>query len=166
MGCTLLEPIKISHETQYNYQGPKNSRFYSLFNTSYMFQMTRKDPVHSIPLKDYVLQQLRQCHNLFGDKVFHELTQQIDPEVYLQLQQFTSSWFKSWLKKNHVTAELWLLDMFLNHVTAEVYDCLSYVCTIWLQLCDCFFICLSSHVLDWSCDYIVTWHNDQVTLQS
>lgn len=53
--------------------------------------LTRKDPVHSIPLKDFVFQQLRQCHNIHGDKIFDELTQQIDPDVYLQLQQFTKT---------------------------------------------------------------------------
>ncbi|KAL4228026.1 Importin-11 [Mactra antiquata] len=53
--------------------------------------LSRTDPVHSIPLKEFVFQQLRQCHNLHGDKLFDELTHQIDPDVYLQLQQFTKT---------------------------------------------------------------------------
>jgi len=77
-----------------------------------LFQMTRKDPVHSIPLKDYVLQQLRQCHNLFGDKAFDELTKQIDAQVYLQLQRFTSTWSKAMWQTVSV--------MCVGHVTEQV----------------------------------------------
>ncbi|KAH3830258.1 hypothetical protein DPMN_103499 [Dreissena polymorpha] len=50
--------------------------------------LTLKDPVHSVPLKDFVFQQLRQCHNIHGDAVFDKLVQQVDPDVYMQLQQF------------------------------------------------------------------------------
>ncbi|XP_060607409.1 importin-11-like isoform X2 [Ruditapes philippinarum] len=53
--------------------------------------LMRQDPVHTIPLKEFVFQQLRQCHNIHGDKVFDELTRLIDPDVYIQLQQFTKT---------------------------------------------------------------------------
>ncbi|XP_052792511.1 importin-11-like [Mya arenaria] len=53
--------------------------------------LTLKDPVHTIPLKDFVFQQLRQVHNQHGDETFDRLTRQIDPDVYLQLQQFSKT---------------------------------------------------------------------------
>ena len=57
----------------------------------HMLQMTLKDPVHSVPLKEFVFQQLRECHNRLGDTAFDALTQQIDPDVYIQLQQFSKT---------------------------------------------------------------------------
>ena len=64
---------------------------FSALVLKHIFQLMRQDPVHTIPLKEFVFQQLRQCHNIHGDKVFDDLTRLIDPDVYIQLQQFTKT---------------------------------------------------------------------------
>ncbi|XP_041361999.1 importin-11-like isoform X2 [Gigantopelta aegis] len=51
--------------------------------------LARKDPVHTVSLKDYVMSQLKQCQQAHGQAVFGRLMDQVDPDILSQLQQFS-----------------------------------------------------------------------------
>nr|XP_022334186.1 importin-11-like [Crassostrea virginica] len=51
-------------------------------------QLSKQDPVHTIPLKDFLVAQLKACQELRGEK-FDHLMEQVDPEIVQQLRNFT-----------------------------------------------------------------------------
>lgn len=58
------------------------------FNGSVIFQLSKQDPVHTVPLKDYLMSQLRACQEQRGEK-FNQLMGLVDPEIVQQLKSFT-----------------------------------------------------------------------------
>lgn len=50
--------------------------------------LSKRDPVHSVPLKDFIYSQLNQCQRLHGQEAFHRLMEQVDPDIMTQLQHF------------------------------------------------------------------------------
>lgn len=51
-------------------------------------QLSKQDPVHTVPLKDYLVSQLRACQEQRGEK-FNQLMGLVDPEIVQQLKSFT-----------------------------------------------------------------------------
>jgi hypothetical protein len=51
----------------------------------------KKDPVHTIALRDYLLSQLRACQLLHGQSVFNQMMDTVDSEIIKQLHEFTNS---------------------------------------------------------------------------
>lgn len=51
-------------------------------------KLSKKDPVHTIALRDYLFSQLRACQLVHGDSVFAELMETVDAEIVKQLQEF------------------------------------------------------------------------------
>ncbi|XP_062597784.1 importin-11-like [Saccostrea cucullata] len=51
-------------------------------------QLSKQDPVHTVPLKDFLMSQLHLCKEQRGDK-FDLLMNQVDPEIVQQLTAFT-----------------------------------------------------------------------------
>ncbi|XP_076103519.1 importin-11-like [Mytilus galloprovincialis] len=52
-------------------------------------KLSKKDPVHTIALREYLLSQLRACQLLHGQSVFNEMMDSVDSEIVHQLQEFT-----------------------------------------------------------------------------
>lgn len=53
-----------------------------------VLQLSKQDPVHTVPLKDYLVSQLRACQEQRGEK-FNQLMGLVDPEIVQQLKSFT-----------------------------------------------------------------------------
>lgn len=53
--------------------------------------LLRKDPVHTIPLKDFLISQLSACQQLHGQVTFNRLMEQVDTEITQQLHEFATS---------------------------------------------------------------------------
>ncbi|XP_069137987.1 importin-11-like [Argopecten irradians] len=51
--------------------------------------LCRQDPVHMVPLKEYVLSQLTACQQIHGQDTFDKLMSQVDPEILQQLREFS-----------------------------------------------------------------------------
>ncbi|XP_048738332.2 importin-11-like [Ostrea edulis] len=51
-------------------------------------QLSKQDPVHTVPLKDFLMSQLQSCQEQTGEK-FDLLMEQVDPEIIQQLRTFT-----------------------------------------------------------------------------
>ena len=51
-------------------------------------QLSLQDPVHTINLKDFVLQELTKCQSQYGQNTFNQLMETVDPDVVQQLQDF------------------------------------------------------------------------------
>ena len=61
--------------------------YYIIFRVSF-FQLSFKDPVFCISLRDFVMSQLTEYQRQQGTPKFEELMQSIDIEIQQQLQQF------------------------------------------------------------------------------
>ncbi len=55
-------------------------------------QLLLQDPVHTVNLKDYVQQTLVKCQSVYGQTVFSQLMETVDPDVLQQLQDFVHLW--------------------------------------------------------------------------
>ena len=60
-------------------------------STDFQFslQFSRKDPVHSVPLKDFVVGHLNLCQTTYGQEQFDNLMSQVDSEILQQLHGFS-----------------------------------------------------------------------------
>ncbi|RXM97390.1 Importin-11 [Acipenser ruthenus] len=47
-----------------------------------------KDPVHSVPLQQFVYEKLKAQQGLIGDQSFQTLMETVDTEIVKQLQEF------------------------------------------------------------------------------
>ncbi|XP_050400869.1 importin-11 [Patella vulgata] len=52
--------------------------------------LSRKDPVHTVSLKEYVMSQLTQCQQVHGQMTFDRIMGELDPEIIQQLQELCS----------------------------------------------------------------------------
>ncbi|KAL5005534.1 hypothetical protein ScPMuIL_018990 [Solemya velum] len=51
--------------------------------------LSKRDPVHTVALREYVISQLTLCQQMHGQAGFEHLMEQVDPEIIQQLQSFT-----------------------------------------------------------------------------
>ncbi|MGH0172310.1 UNVERIFIED_CONTAM: hypothetical protein FKN15_063088 [Acipenser sinensis] len=53
-----------------------------------MLSLALKDPVHSVPLQQFVYEKLKAQQGLIGDQSFQALMETVDTEIVRQLQEF------------------------------------------------------------------------------
>ncbi len=53
-----------------------------------VFQLSFRDPVHTVNLRDYVMQELSKCRQQHGQPGFDHLMEMVDIEIRQQLQEF------------------------------------------------------------------------------
>ncbi|KAK3096574.1 hypothetical protein FSP39_001428 [Pinctada imbricata] len=51
--------------------------------------ISKKDPVHTIPLKDFLMGHLNMCQQMYGQERFNTLMSQVDNEIVQQLHAFS-----------------------------------------------------------------------------
>ncbi|XP_070542667.1 importin-11-like [Ptychodera flava] len=51
-------------------------------------RLSMKDPVHSVSLRDFVINKLSACQQLYGQPVFESMMSTVDVEIVQQMQQF------------------------------------------------------------------------------
>lgn len=61
---------------------------FSLFFFFVLLQLALEDPVHSVPLHQFVYEKLKAQQTLMGDPGFGILMETVDTELVRQLQEF------------------------------------------------------------------------------
>uniref|UniRef100_A0A8B9I9U4 Importin-7/11-like TPR repeats domain-containing protein n=1 Tax=Anser brachyrhynchus TaxID=132585 RepID=A0A8B9I9U4_9AVES len=62
--------------------------YYTIYIFSCFPQLALKDPVHTVPLQQFVYEKLKAQQELLGEQGFHALMETMDTEVVAQLQEF------------------------------------------------------------------------------
>ncbi|XP_077863399.1 importin-11-like [Saccoglossus kowalevskii] len=51
-------------------------------------QLSLKDPVHSVSLRDFTINKLSACQQIYGQGTFETMMETVDVEIVQQMQQF------------------------------------------------------------------------------